>query len=492
MGRPHDGGDGDRRQGGMLDHARRAGRGAPGGAQVLGRTGRSRSRTGAARRRRPPRLDAGRLLAGSGAVVRSARHEPARAFFLDTVQRALREPYRLLFAPRTSLAALEAVAAGSAPPGPAGLVLHTSRCGSTLVCRCSAPCRARRRCPSRCPSTRRCARRSQRRRTRALAAVAAGRARRRRRGRQARRLERSRARGAARGAARRTVDLPLPRSGRGARVTGAHARAARWCPACSPAELFGLDMRAASRLRPRNTPRACSAAICESALEQLDDDCRLIAYADLPDAVLTEIAPHFGLPAGEVELALMRAAAKADAKRPYRALRRGGGRPPAAGVRGRARRGSALGGARRGRARAAKAGVVLSRGVATPYPSADRFRQPRRGCATRPAHVVHALDRHALDGSARRPARGRPDGPGGRARRRSWPGGRPRRTPWRRQAGRRRARAGARGRRASGAARRSPRAAGRSRAARRRRRGRGRPRPRGRAPRRGPGAPGRR
>src|SRR5664279_5379093 len=63
----------------------------------------------------------------------------------------------------------------------------------------------------------------------------------------------------------------------------------------------------------------------------------------------------------------------------------------------------------------------------------------------------------------RRPALGRPGGPGGRVRRRWWPGGRPRRTPWRRQGGRRPARAGGRGRRASGDARRSRHVAGPSR-----------------------------
>ena len=68
-------------------------------------------------------------------MVRSAQREPPRPFFLDTVQRALWEPYRLLFAPCTSVAALEAVAVRAGSARPAGLVLHTSRCGSTLVCR---------------------------------------------------------------------------------------------------------------------------------------------------------------------------------------------------------------------------------------------------------------------------------------------------------------------------------------------------------------------
>jgi hypothetical protein len=66
---------------------------------------------------------------------------------------------------------------------------------------------------------------------------------------------------------------------------------------------------------------------------------------------------------------------------------------------------------------------------------------------------------------ARPPARGRPDGQGGRARRRSSLGGQPRRTLRRRPVGRRPVRASNRGRRATGGGSRAPRAVGRARAA---------------------------
>lgn len=53
----------------------------------------------------------------------------ADAFMSGTLQRALAEPYRLLMDPRTGLDALVGA------PKMAGLILHASRCGSTLACR---------------------------------------------------------------------------------------------------------------------------------------------------------------------------------------------------------------------------------------------------------------------------------------------------------------------------------------------------------------------
>lgn len=57
---------------------------------------------------------------------------PTDPFFWETVARAQREPYRLLFGRRTGIEAL--TEAGDGLPV-AGLVLHVSRCGSTLVSR---------------------------------------------------------------------------------------------------------------------------------------------------------------------------------------------------------------------------------------------------------------------------------------------------------------------------------------------------------------------
>jgi hypothetical protein len=54
-------------------------------------------------------------------------------FLHQTFQRAVAHPFRLLFAARTSLAAIEADAARAPALPIAGIVLHMSRCGSTLV-----------------------------------------------------------------------------------------------------------------------------------------------------------------------------------------------------------------------------------------------------------------------------------------------------------------------------------------------------------------------
>src|SRR5215210_2699382 len=53
-------------------------------------------------------------------------------FFVQTVERALRTPFSLLFRQETSIALLDALAPGLQP---SGFLLHGSRCGSTLVAR---------------------------------------------------------------------------------------------------------------------------------------------------------------------------------------------------------------------------------------------------------------------------------------------------------------------------------------------------------------------
>ncbi len=54
--------------------------------------------------------------------------------FLDeTVQRALRHPFRLLFRHQTPLRRLDALVAGNPGLPTAGIILHVSRCGSTLI-----------------------------------------------------------------------------------------------------------------------------------------------------------------------------------------------------------------------------------------------------------------------------------------------------------------------------------------------------------------------
>jgi hypothetical protein len=53
--------------------------------------------------------------------------------FDDTVRRCFRNPARLLFRQRTTMAEVEQVAATEPGLAPAGMIFHSSRCGSTLV-----------------------------------------------------------------------------------------------------------------------------------------------------------------------------------------------------------------------------------------------------------------------------------------------------------------------------------------------------------------------
>jgi hypothetical protein len=54
-------------------------------------------------------------------------------FFDQTIDRTLRDPFRLLFWRETGIEALAEFAGAHPGPGPSGLIFHTSRSGSTLV-----------------------------------------------------------------------------------------------------------------------------------------------------------------------------------------------------------------------------------------------------------------------------------------------------------------------------------------------------------------------
>jgi hypothetical protein len=230
-------------------------------------------------------------------------------FFSDRVQRALWEPYRLLFRPRTSVAALEARASDGVP---AGLVLHISRCGSTLVCRMlgAVPGTKVLAEPVPCDQVLR------------SAADAPTRAR------------RLRAMLAALGADGAVVKLdawsvrerPVVREALPgvpwvflyrdpAEVIASHARlpGMHMIPGALPPGVLGVERDPAASTEEYSA--RVLAALCDSALEHLDGDARLVAYADLPEAVMTQVAPHFGLAAGPQERRLMLDAARYDAKR---------------------------------------------------------------------------------------------------------------------------------------------------------------------------------
>jgi hypothetical protein len=57
----------------------------------------------------------------------------AEPFLDETVQRAFRHPFRLLFRHESPLGGLEALVAGKRGLPIAGIIVHVSRCGSTLI-----------------------------------------------------------------------------------------------------------------------------------------------------------------------------------------------------------------------------------------------------------------------------------------------------------------------------------------------------------------------
>lgn len=64
------------------------------------------------------------------ALLDAPLHEP---FFEQSAERAMQHPFNLVFGRRTSLAELEALYESDSGLKPAGFVFHMSRCGSTLV-----------------------------------------------------------------------------------------------------------------------------------------------------------------------------------------------------------------------------------------------------------------------------------------------------------------------------------------------------------------------
>lgn len=229
-------------------------------------------------------------------------------FFFQTVERLRRDPANVVFAPETDETSLGEGA------DPAGLVLHSSRCGSTLVARMLAadpgtrvlsepePFDAALRLPG-LPSPRRTAL------LRGL--VSAWRP---RDGRLSLKLD-----------AASTLDLPL--------VCESFPGTPRVFLYREPAEVLAANLSVGA-LRAGNVAFAARAgvdpairddrefgarvlaAILGAAAE--DDGALLVRYDELPGAVFTRILPHLGFrPSAEV-IAAMREAAGEDAKNPGR------------------------------------------------------------------------------------------------------------------------------------------------------------------------------
>ena len=244
-----------------------------------------------------------------------------RPFFEEVVQNAVAEPYRLLFRARTPVDQFDAPdPCDHESSEPAGLIFHTSRCGSTLVCNMLAQV----------PGT---------------AVISEPRI----------VDELLRAPGGSRGHSRPLGPLRLlpPSPGPAARAVvkldswatrylglvraafpGApwvfvhrepadvvasqvHTPGMAYARGMLGSALFGIDLQHALQMPFAEYCAIVTATILTDALGNLDAAGCFVGYEDLPDAVLSRILPHFGIEADAAAREAMRTTAWLDAKRPY-------------------------------------------------------------------------------------------------------------------------------------------------------------------------------
>jgi hypothetical protein len=244
---------------------------------------------------------------------------PREPFFDDTLSRLRRRPYNRLFGCTTPIEALERVA----PRAPTGLILHASRCGSTLVAQALAAC-AGHVVLSEPPAL-----------DGALRAARAG-------ATEAQQLAWVRGVVAALGQGDRvfvkldawaTLDLPLLRRAFPStpwvflarepwRILASHRRerGTHMTPGLLDPALWGLTLAEALALGVEGYGEHVLAKIFDAAAASLADGGLLVHYRELPEALETRVASHLGVSWTEAERAAMRAAAQRDAKRPGEAF----------------------------------------------------------------------------------------------------------------------------------------------------------------------------
>jgi hypothetical protein len=239
-------------------------------------------------------------------------------FFVQTVERAFRTPFSLLFRRETSIEALEALAPGLEP---SGFVFHGSRCGSTLVSRMltsvarhlvlSEPLPVDQVIRSPAPEPER---------VRRLRAIVAALGRPRRGGERAYVLKLDAWNACSLGLVRRAFpNVPwvfLFREPVEVLASHFRQRGAHMVPGALDPALFGLGYDEIAHMPPEDYCARVLAAIYRSALEHRDRQALFVDYRDLPGAVFDPILDAFGLECSEAELARMRALARLDAKNP--------------------------------------------------------------------------------------------------------------------------------------------------------------------------------
>ena len=263
---------------------------------------------------------------GQAAVawLRFGRRRLSESFYDDSLVRQRFLPFNRLFAVRTALSDLEAWAVALPALEPAGLIFHMSRCGSTLTAQMLAASRANVVLSEAAPlnAVTRGADLDDDAKVTLLRAMVA-------------------ALGQTRNGESRlflkldcwhTLDLPLFRRAFPrtpwvflyrdpveVMVSQARRRGVQMVPSLVPPATFGIDL-------PDGVPDDdyCArvlAAVCEGAVRHAPaGGGRLVNYRQLPEALFTEILPHFGVTVSEAEVLAMRAATVRDAKTPEQAF----------------------------------------------------------------------------------------------------------------------------------------------------------------------------
>jgi hypothetical protein len=270
--------------------------------------------------------------------------ELERPFYEEVVQDAVAQPYRLLFRARTAVNQLDA-------PDPchhdtielAGLIFHTSRCGSTLVCRMLAqvPGTVVISEPAIVDQLLRAPGVPDEIRGRWVAAAVLA-------------LTQS-IPGARRAVlkldawATRYLDMlratfpdapamflhrdPAEVVASQLRVPGMTCARGLLAP-----ELFDLDLERSLAMPSEEYCAIVIRTILTDALEKFDDAGLLLGYEELPGAVVTRILPHFGIDADVDARKAMREIAEIDAKQPYQRFDPAARATPTAAVREACRR----------------------------------------------------------------------------------------------------------------------------------------------------------
>ncbi|HWW26712.1 MAG TPA: aspartyl beta-hydroxylase [Caulobacter sp.] len=254
------------------------------------------------------------------AWLRFGRRRLSESFYDDSLVRRRFLPFNRLFAIRTALDDLEARAAALPALEPAGLIFHMSRCGSTLAAQMLAATPAHvvvSEAPPINAITQRGDLDDDAKAVLLRAMVAAlGQA---RNGETRLFLKldcwHSRDLPLFRLAFPRTPWVFLYREPVEVMVSQTRRRGMQMTPSLVPPSTFGLDL-------PNGVPDDdyCArvlAAVCEGAVRHAGlGGGRFINYRQLPEALFTEILPHFGVSASQAELQAIRAAAVRDAKAP--------------------------------------------------------------------------------------------------------------------------------------------------------------------------------